>query len=1292
MERVRKTYFSPLATSKAQIQEILQELPVGSAHPFSPEHTLLCRTNDGVDEIDISSYPEDFFFNAVDLGEMGEILLRRMAGFRNHLAVFEDFQIMQAPDTTFKIPIVSGQITILAVSERTPTYYDFCFADASCNTCCWTARNTFSGISHSGDILNGQDLLDYVKIDAPSLTEKEICVFISGYQSTKITRFLGTSPALMVADHVDKILYIIPVPLDAATIGDATICCPLVIKRDEESLICSILPKATTDVDMMCSTSRLESPSFLEAIQSAEFTITPPRVTAPKLLGNGTEMPEACSTVENLSNITAKRSALLVTNAVSVPSFINTEETQIIRFGTNLEFKLPNQELSTETQPSSVVLPCIFGSQLQGPVLLATGKVPANIPFGEEAALRNYYGGLDNIIVIVDDRMTDNARNIASSYRLNALFIVQLKPDNEPKNSDEVLSLLDSANINAVTALSGPQSLVLVQILNKYYFYRGIANSSILNTTKLAFGSDVTSIVESAGMEAMTDLRVKRIISLADENTIILPNLNHLVKPQELKDLFAELPIEKLNDMEEDISAAIPQLQVLLNQKELQDLSQLLVSSLSIKVSNAVAPLRDAYIHFFKNEYQASDPESVKKKNELLGDLRRTSKRIQKALEPIISSFANMMSSQTTSKRTHDLKRLVRQAQINSNVEAAKSMTYETLAGYLEEHAMDMGVMLLNIETDSYCRLLGNLDSVAVDASSCCNLDSRVLHLEGFDAGIILEQSQTDHSGPLQSQAGPTHPILAVPYLGQDKGVGSMLAWVCWDEFVNLESPYGVRWMEKCNEAHIAALRIMVRDTLSNAVASREHNLQAGAPEIGHLMGALLMAAMSKLAAMRTTAPVVIKQAEDTVTKLMRGLYGNLLTIAGSGVRPLSMVWQLFGQNPKYDLPTTNADWVWYDTVVDLYPYTGWQREWFYASLERFLDKAILRVVTKGEDVKEIKGNRVTEMIKYCRLRNIELEHCRSIITVFMRMLTEENVDLAAVATRLLANLPHSLERQSKSYTKMIKYLKYLSERGERIANDDLAAANIYNKRSAVFGELKGRVATACRTNDWAELKEACQLLVEKHSQIAALWQVKPQLLLVQNIKPYKELLEAEFGEDITQGEEASNFELTRKVLSDAEINRVPWQVGKEGQFGDKIEPLDEAFVHEMLTGKRLNVLEAIEMAEETILAVTKEDLSLQSTEEQFSNYKSSLQASFINTMQKDLSAEDVCNILKIPVRTMKIFIKALNPEFVWEDLSQNFKVVILSLVKNRSSRDGSEPAKRLLNMVRERKQLEIEG
>lgn len=100
---------------------------------------------------------------------------------------------------------MSDQITILAVSELKPTYYDFCFADVSCNACCWLARNTFAGITHSGDIINQRDLLDYVKINKDSLTEKEICVFISGYQSTQITKFLGTNPALLVANHVDKV-------------------------------------------------------------------------------------------------------------------------------------------------------------------------------------------------------------------------------------------------------------------------------------------------------------------------------------------------------------------------------------------------------------------------------------------------------------------------------------------------------------------------------------------------------------------------------------------------------------------------------------------------------------------------------------------------------------------------------------------------------------------------------------------------------------------------------------------------------------------------------------------------------------------------------------------------------------------------------------------------------------------------------------------------------------------------------------------------------------------------------
>lgn len=419
---------------------------------------------------------------------------------------------------------------------------------------------------------------------------------------------------------------------------------------------------------------------------------------------------------EILQTAITKENAIFTTHAVAIPSFINLEKTQIIEFGTGLEFKLPDHKVSTREEESAVVLPCIFGTEIQGPVLLATGTVPSNVPFTNEDALRGYYKQLKNVVVIVDERMTDNARNLASTYRINALFIFQLKPEAEPKDNEAVLSLMDSANVNAVTALAGPQSLILIQISEKYYFYRGIANRAHVNTSGLAFGSDVTSIFQTVGIESILDPRIKRVINLADANSIILPTTGQLVQPKDLQKLFDEISVDQIQNLEEDISAVIPQLQVLLNQKDIQELSRTLVTGLSAKISIAASPLRASYTKFLMHEHRAGDSKSVQRKNNMLGELRKITKDMQKTLEPVISCLANMISSQTTSKRTHDLKRLVRQTTIQNNVEAVKSMTFETLSGYLEAFAGDMGVMLLNIETTLYYELIGKLKNTAIDA------------------------------------------------------------------------------------------------------------------------------------------------------------------------------------------------------------------------------------------------------------------------------------------------------------------------------------------------------------------------------------------------------------------------------------------------------------------------------------------------------------------------------------------------------------------------------------------------
>lgn len=571
-----------------------------------------------------------------------------------------------------------------------------------------------------------------------------------------------------------------------------------------------------------------------------------------------------------------------------------------------------------------------------------------------------------------------------------------------------------------------------------------------------------------------------------------------------------------------------------------------------------------------------------------------------------------------------------------------------------------------------------------------------MLHLGGLDAGIVIEQSQASHYGPLQSQNGISKPIMAVPYLNQGAGSGSMLAWVCWDEFVHLQDPSKVRWVEKCNDTHIAALRIIMRATLSEAVSSRTLNITSASIETGYLMSALLMSAMSKLAATKSCVPSGETREDDTVTRLMRGLFGNLLTIAGSGVRPQSMVWQLVGTDASFDMPSTPRDWVWYDAVVSMYPYTTWPRQILRNNVERFVDKLILRAVIKGEEPPgsaKTRETRVKDLARYCRLRNIELEHSRTLVTVFKRMLTTPGADQQAISTRLLSCLPKKLDRQSGTYTRMMDYLQHLASGSARREGDDAALASVYTRRSAVYADVKTAAAEACRAQDWPTVKAKCKELILMHKTMAEQWSVNPKKLLLQNYKPYLGLAQTKF-KIMDEPTRWRTYELTRQVLGDAEKKRVPWQVGKEGQFNPMIEPLDEAFVHEMVTGEVLTEEDLwVEIGEDghevARVKGAKQDGDEEGNkevaqvkdgiDETLDGLKHLASAKFIQTLQGKMTPEDVCTMLKVPVSTMRILVNELNPGFDWDTLGQRLKVVVADLLLNRSKRETRRPAMQML-------------
>ena len=71
--------------------------------------------------------------------------------------------------------------------------------------------------------------------------------------------------------------------------------------------------------------------------------------------------------------------------------------------------------------------------------------------------------------------MTDSARQTAGNKRINGLFIIEVE---SPVDTLEKLAMV---NKNSVTALAGPESLVVVKYEATFYFLEGVALEGLVD-------------------------------------------------------------------------------------------------------------------------------------------------------------------------------------------------------------------------------------------------------------------------------------------------------------------------------------------------------------------------------------------------------------------------------------------------------------------------------------------------------------------------------------------------------------------------------------------------------------------------------------------------------------------------------------------------------------------------------------------------------------------------------------------------------------------------------------------
>jgi len=295
------------------------------------------------------------------------------------------------------------------------------------------------------------------------------------------------------------------------------------------------------------------------------------------------------------------------------------------------------------------------------------------------------------------------------------------------------------------------------------------------------------------------------------------------------------------------------------------------------------------------------------------------------------------------------------------------------------------------------------------------------------------------------------------------------------------------------------------------------------------------------------------------------------------------------------------------------------------------------------------------------------------------------DVDRRAIATRLLAALPPRLDRQTESYKRMIRYLKHIESTGSCREEGDIVIVSVYLKRSAVFKTFKQDVAKACLSENNAEIKKFCLELMKKFNEIVEKWGLQHIKLTMQNMKAYQGLLDTHRDYDYEMDDltKMQRKDFIKQVIGDAEISRVPWQVGKNGEFGDDIEPLDEAFLREIMTGKKApaDILAPIvNAASETQVVLQPEGIR---------QFSSSVKSDFITKMENVVTPQDVCNILNVPVSAMRVFASALNPAFDWENkLGMNFRSVVIALLTDRKEREKQRPIRMLFDVNMGKKAL----
>ena len=482
-----KFVFNPLL-DRSGIVKLLEAENTGTKHPF--EGALLSSLDSNVVQEALeaaSNYLSTISYDdAVRLGDqyLGSSTKNgTFKAFVSHLitpVLYElnmaesgdhgDISVASAnnpPDNT----TANDAFALVATNKGAGTYFDlsaYMVKDGQVTGLISYSEKDNRGLLHSGD---KGSLLHFIKKSSDLEDETYIILTVVGYQTTPLAEFNAQQPMVYLVDPKSASLILIPCPLELAQIGSKTTLAGLVALKYEKaknSMQYYVLPQQakvpnvnTNDFSLETKTAMIEAARqaklFFERLDNDQSLPTQPS-------NDGSGSPSSNSSVV-MDNLTASTHVNFVENGLQ-STLSEKQGTMFASFGTGLDFS----NKFVFRNPDQVNLPMLWGL-CENAAALALGE-KSNITLGSD----DYHHILqDKKLIVVDvsaDKWFDSVRSSCKTTA-NAVYILHA-PENTPAGS------IDGLCRNAF-CMAGPNSIKLVEINGRHYFYGGVRWPGLLD-------------------------------------------------------------------------------------------------------------------------------------------------------------------------------------------------------------------------------------------------------------------------------------------------------------------------------------------------------------------------------------------------------------------------------------------------------------------------------------------------------------------------------------------------------------------------------------------------------------------------------------------------------------------------------------------------------------------------------------------------------------------------------------------------------------------------------------------